>query len=161
MPPLYLGEPLRTTTLPVDGPLPQISQTLDIVLFLSFEVASVGFAGLPFDVGESVVESGGETAEAFAAGRLGLDRSDFLARGLGFKRLDLIVGHRHSADRKTDTALATINLDNTSLDFLADIKSILDLLDAVVGDLGDVNKTVHAVLELDERAEGSDLGNLA
>ena len=35
MPPLYFGEPLRTTTLPTEGPLPQISQTLDIFVFLS------------------------------------------------------------------------------------------------------------------------------
>ena len=40
MPPLYLGEPLRTTTLPTEGPLPQISQTLDIFLFLSMVVVS-------------------------------------------------------------------------------------------------------------------------
>ena len=37
MPPLYLGEPLRTMTLPVAGPLPQISQTLDIIPFISYE----------------------------------------------------------------------------------------------------------------------------
>ena len=145
MPPLYFGEPLRTTTLPTEGPLPQL----------------VGLAGLPLDVCEGVVERGGKTAERFAAGRLRGGRRGRLACGLCLEGLDFVLGHRHRADGEADAALCAVNLDDPGLDLLADVESVLDLLDALVGDLGDVDETVNAVLELDERAERGDLGDLA
>ena len=99
---------------------------------------SVGFAGLPFNVSEGIVKRGGQTTEVLAASALRGNRLDLLARGLGLKRLDLVVGHRHRTDGETDAALIAVNLDHTSLDVLTDIKRVLDLLDTLIGDLGDV-----------------------
>ena len=121
----------------------------------------LGLAGLPLDVRERIVKRGGETTEAVAAGCLGGYGLDGFAGGLGFESLELFIAHRHSADRKTDTALAAIDLDNAGFDFLTDFESVLDLLDALIGDLGDVNETVNTILELDERTERSDLGDFA
>ena len=121
----------------------------------------LGLAGLPLDVRERIVKRGGETSEAVAAGRLGGYGLDGFAGGLGLESLELFVAHRHGADRKTDTALAAVDLDDAGLDFLTDFESVLDLLDALIGYLGDVDETVDTVLELDERTERSDLGDLA
>ena len=121
----------------------------------------VGFAGLPFDIGECVVKCCGKTAEAFAAGSLRADRSLLLASCFGHEALDFVFSHRHCTDAKADAALCTINLDDTRLDILTDLECIAHLLDAAVGNLRDVDETIDAIFELDKRAEGSDLRNLA
>ena len=96
-------------------------------------VSLVGLAGLPFDVRKGVVERGGESAEAFAAGGCGVDGSLLLAGRLGHQALDLVLGHAHRADRQADAALAAVDLDDARLDLLADLKRIAHLLDALVG----------------------------
>ena len=119
----------------------------------------VGFTGLPLDVRERVVERGRETTEVSAAGAGGsLLR---LAGHIGLESLDLILAHAHRTDRETDATLGAVNLDDASLDLLADLERVTNLVDALVADLGDVNETVDAILELDERAERRDLRNLA
>ena len=46
-------------------------------------------------------------------------------------------------------------------DNVADLQGVLHLLEAAVGDVGDVNQTVKAGFQLDERAEGHDADDTA
>ena len=54
-----------------------------------------------------------------------------------------------------------VDLDDAGGDFVADLEHVLDLLDALLADLGDVDQTFELVGQLDERAERGELDDLA
>ena len=89
----------------------------------------------------------------------GLERRGVLL----FRRLEVGLGEvvGHGLDRKTDPPLVGVDLDDAGFDLVTDLQHVLDLFDAVMAELGDVNKTVDLVGKLDERAELRDLGDLA
>ena len=64
-------------------------------------------------------------------------------------------------DRETDAALDLVDLDDAGFDFLADLEDVLDLVDVIFADLRDVDEAVDVVLQLHERAEAGELGDLA
>ena len=56
--------------------------------------------------------------------------------------LELFGGVVGGLDREADAALGLVDLDDAGGNFLSDLEHFLDLLDAVVADLGDVELTV-------------------
>ena len=60
---------------------------------------------------------------------------------------------------QTDLALVGIDLDQAHLDLLTDLDDLFGVVDLVVSQLGDVQQTFEALLQLDEDAEVGDLGD--
>jgi hypothetical protein len=56
------------------------------------------------------------------------------------------------ADRKTNALAVAVHADNPDLDFLADFEHLIGVLDAVPGDLGQVDQAIGAV-DIDESAK--------
>lgn len=73
--------------------------------------------------------------------------------------LEFLIGHIDGLYRQAYLTFFAINFDNAGLDFLTDFKNVFDLLYVVVGNLRDVDESIHAVLKFDERAKGGDLGD--
>ena len=76
-------------------------------------------------------------------------------------RFEFFLGVVRGLDRETDAALDFVDLDDAGFDFLADLEHVLDLVDALLADLRDVDEAVDVVLQLHERAEAGELGDLA
>ena len=74
--------------------------------------------------------------------------------------LPAIVGVLGEA--QADAAALAVDLDHADLDLVALVEDVLDGVDALAGrDVGDVQQAVGALGELDERAEGRRLDDLA
>ncbi len=71
----------------------------------------------------------------------------------------LVAGHALDAQRQA--AALGVDLQDLDLDVLAGLDDLTRVLHVVVGQLGDVHQALDAVHDLDERAEGDDLGDLA
>ena len=65
-----------------------------------------------------------------------------------------------STDRQGNLLLLVVDVDDLSLDNLADLESVFRLSDAVIRDLGDVDQTVNARYDLSECAERHELEDL-
>ena len=90
------------------------------------------------------------------AGRLG---------GAGLRGLEG-VAERHAAladalDREGDAPALLVDLEDLDPDGLARLDDLARGLDVMLGELGDVDEALDAGDDLDERAEGDDLGDLA
>jgi hypothetical protein len=68
----------------------------------------------------------------------------------GLELLLRVVGR---LDRETDSAIALVDLDHASSDFLANFEHVLDFINALFADLRDVHQAVDVVLQADEGAE--------
>src|SRR5204863_8854415 len=68
---------------------------------------------------------------------------------------------RGGLDRQSDLALRTVGVEDLHLDRLARGQDGTRILDVLLADLGDVDQTLDALLELDEGAEVEDLEDLA
>ena len=77
---------------------------------------------------------------------------------LGLKLLGGVVG---SLDGQADAPVASVNLNDAGGDFLSHLEHILDLVNALLADLRDVDQPVNLMLQADERAEAGQLGDLA
>ena len=64
-------------------------------------------------------------------------------------------------DRERDAAALLVDLENLHADLLARLDDLAGGLDVVLGELGDVDEALDAGDDLDERAEGDDLRDLA
>ena len=106
------------------------------------QVAEAGDAG----AGEHVVAATATAGAGVAAGALA-------AGGR------LVAGHALDAQRQAP-ALG-VDLQDLDLDVLAGLHDLTRVLHVVVGQLGDVHQALDAVHDLDERAEGDDLRDLA
>src|SRR5262249_22969698 len=82
------------------------------------------------------------------------------ARGVAL-RVGHLGGARGALDGQADLALDRVERDDLDLDVLTRLEQRAKMLDAVVGDLGDVDQALDALLELDEGAEVEDLEDLA
>ena len=71
----------------------------------------------------------------------------------------LVAGHALDAQRQA--AALGVDLEDLDLHVVAGLDDLARVLDVVVGQLGDVHEALDAVHDLDERAEGHDLGDLA
>ena len=72
--------------------------------------------------------------------------------------LGAVVG---GLDGQTDAAIGAVNLDDAGGDVVADLEDVLDLVDPVFADLGDVNQTIDVVGQTNECTEAGQLGDLA
>src|SRR5262245_49975197 len=68
---------------------------------------------------------------------------------------------QHGAPREADLAGALLDADHHHIDLVAHLDHILDVLDTLRVQLGDMHHTVLAGDEVDERAERHDSDNLA
>src|SRR6185436_19987388 len=75
-------------------------------------------------------------------------------------RVRQLLGARGAAERQTDLALRRVDRDHLGLQRLARLHEGLRILDAVLGELGDVDQPFHALLDLHERAEVEHLDHL-
>src|SRR5699024_5292671 len=75
------------------------------------------------------------------------------------RRAGLLLDDHVRADQ-VDAALR-IDAGDAHLDLVADVEHVLDLLHALVGELGDVEHAVLAGQQLDEGADGDDAHHLA
>src|SRR5215211_4673737 len=64
-------------------------------------------------------------------------------------------------DREGEAAPLRVDLEDLDLDVVARLDDLARVLDVVLGELGDVDEPLHALEDLDEGAEGHDLGDLA
>src|SRR5215831_4439650 len=76
-------------------------------------------------------------------------------------RVGQLGGAAGALDRQADLPLHRIDGDDLDLGVLARLEESPRILDALVGDLGDVHQTLDALLQLDEGAEVEDLEDLA
>ena len=102
-------------------------------------------------------------------------REDVLAQGQVGQVVEVAgaLGHRLRAlgdaagqdlaldalDRQRQPAALGVDLEDADLDVVARLDDLARVLDVVVGQLGDVHEALDAVEDLDEGAEGDDLGD--
>ena len=93
---------------------------------------------------------------------IGLDNSDDLVLSVicGSFNYSLSLGQQ-SADRQTDTLLLKVDTGDLRLDLVADSQLISGLLDALVGDLGNMDQTIDAGNDVGESAECGQTDNLS
>src|SRR5581483_11010510 len=74
---------------------------------------------------------------------------------------ELLAGVGRGLDGEPDAPVRFVDFNDAGRDFLADLEDVLDLIDALFADLGDVDQPVNLVLQADERAEAREFGDLA
>src|SRR5258708_3453988 len=99
----------------------------------------------------------GTEAAAVAVSRATLGEPGTLLARAPRELLGVLVDR---ADREVDAALP-VHLGDLDLHVLADLDGIFDVVDTLVGDLGDPDQAFLAGEVLDERADGHDPGDLA
>ncbi len=103
-------------------------------------------------------------ASAAATGSPGSFRDGLLGGGLGNRRLragkrqDLVLD---ALGRQRQAPALGVDLEDLHADLIARMDDLARVLDVVAGELGDVHEPLDAVEDLDERAEGDDLRDLA
>src|SRR3954447_17266401 len=75
-------------------------------------------------------------------------------------RVGKLLGPRGAAERESDLSLGGVDGDDLRLQRLARLDERLGVLDPLLRELGDVNQTLDALLDLDERAEVEHLDDL-
>ena len=68
-------------------------------------------------------------------------------------RVRQLLGAGGAAERQADLPLGRVDADDLGLQRLARLHERLRVLDALLGELGDVDQALDALLDLDERAE--------
>ena len=86
-------------------------------------------------------------------GRRAVERFGFAAQ--------FFFGIIRGLDRETDAALDFVDLDDARFDFLADLEHVLHFRDVIFAQLRNVDEAIDVVLQLHERAEARELGDLA
>ena len=80
--------------------------------------------------------------------------------GCGFA-FDVFLAVVGSFEGETDATFGLIDLDDAGFDFLTDFQMVLDLVDAIFADLGDMDEAVDITVHGDEGTESGDFGDLA
>src|SRR6266567_7786454 len=80
--------------------------------------------------------------------------------GLGFFA-QLFLGVVGGFDRQADATLELVHLNNARFDLLADFEHVFHFCDVVFAQFRDVDEPIDVVLQLNERAEASELGHFA
>ena len=97
--------------------------------------------------------------------RLGIGRFDGLTldrRGLALRQLaHLELLTLDALDAQRQAAAGVVHLEDLHLELVAGADHLGGALDVVLRELGDVDQTLDAGQDLDEGAEGDDLGDLA
>ena len=75
--------------------------------------------------------------------------------------LGALFARKGRFDGKADALVLGVDFENLDIDNVADLQGILHLLEAAVGDVGDVDQTVKAGFQFDERAERHDADDTA
>ncbi|EGJ78183.1 putative 30S ribosomal protein S1 [Streptomyces sp. Tu6071] len=109
-------------------------------------VVGLGVEALGVDVVALVVVGRGHAVQ----GRVELDRGRVGAEGL--------VG---LLQREADAAALQVDVDDLDEDLVVDLDDLLRDLHVALGQLGDVDQALDALVDADERAEGNELGDLA
>src|SRR5204862_5501138 len=102
-------------------------------------------------LGQAEVADLADLAAVLAAAGLAAGARGHLAR---LRRLDPL-------DAKRQPPPVGVDLEDLDLDVVARLDYLARVLDVVLGELGDVDQPLDALHDLDEGAEGDDLGDLA
>src|SRR5690242_20511127 len=76
----------------------------------------------------------------------------------GLFGLELLLRVVGGFDGQTDPAFTFIDLDHARGDFLVYLEHVLDLVDAVFADLGDMDQTIDIMLQSNKGTEAGELG---
>ena len=99
--------------------------------------------------------------ESSTAGGLRLRYVGDLDRGRLLRRIALEHLSLDALDAQREAAAGVVDLEDLDLELVAGTNDLGGALDVVLGELGDVDEALDAGQDLDEGAEGDDLGDLA